>query len=253
MPDNAEAEAQTKTIVPKAVPDGGFMKERMPFIVATGGEFLGLYFWLVFWDQGTWTAWILATIILWVGFLTERIAVLGWVKYFHEKMQAKYGFVADGTAGNDIKEKSKFQAISHLLFICFTEITIWVAFFFAYDHYGWAVAFAILLIGEQLEHSMELGLMARRPMMEYVPTWNALKITLLEAGAGIGWFWLFRHEQAQLGGLVLFTGLIIEHVVQGNKIKVDLEEPFKEEMELRNSKASNAATDADSTDPGAEG
>jgi len=33
---------------------------------------------------------------LWAGFLTERLAVLGWVKYFHENMQLKYGFMSTG-------------------------------------------------------------------------------------------------------------------------------------------------------------
>jgi len=36
-----------------------------------------------------------------------------------------------------------------------------------------------------------------------------------------------RHGQPQLGGLFLLLGLSVEHVVQGAKIRVDLEATFK--------------------------
>jgi hypothetical protein len=86
---------------------------------------------------------------------------------------------------------------------------------------------AVLLVGEQLQHSMELGLIAHRPIGDYIPTWNALKITLFETIGGIIWISLVRHGQPQLGGLFLLIGLTIEHVVQGAKIKVDLESAFR--------------------------
>lgn len=252
----AEAESGPKPA--GKVPKDTFAKDRLPFIIATSGEFIGLYFWLYYWDMGMWVA---ATIVLWAGFLTERLAVLGWVKYFHEKMQAKYGFKADGTAGNDIKEASKLGAIAHLLFICLTEITIWVAFVLVYDRYGWVAAFAVLVIGEQLEHSMELGLIARRPMREYILSVNALTITLLEAVGGIAWLWLWRHGQPQLGGAIFLVGLTIEHVVEGQSIKTNLEEPFKErqaeneaaerDKDERNGEADGA--DASQTDTGSAG
>lgn len=210
---------------PAAVPQGGFVRERLPFIVATGGEFLGLYFWLYLWDTGHP---VLATLVLWAGFLTERIAVLGWVVYFHAKMAAKYPNQPPDQSASDIKNQPKAQQLLHLLLICLSEISIWVAFVFVFERYGALAAFTVLLVGEQLEHSMELGLIAQRPISEYIPTWNALKITLLEAGGGIAWLWLARHQQPQVGGLIMLLGLTIEHVVQGNKIKVDLEAPFKE-------------------------
>ena len=49
-----------------------------------------------------------------------------------------------------------------------------------------------------------------------------MKITLLETIGGIIWIGLVRHEQPQLGGLFLLIGLSIEHVVQSQKIKLDL-------------------------------
>ena len=203
-----------------AAPPDSFVKDRLPFIIATGSEFLGLYFWLYFFDQGG-TGYLLATIALSAGFLSERLAVLGWVKYFHQKLQAQYGFAADGTAGRDIKQ-SLPSALLHLSFICLTEITIWVTFVLVYDRFGWVPAFAVLMIGEQLQHSLDLALIARRPISEYIPSANALLITLLEGIGGISWLWLVRHGQPQVGGLILLIGLSIEHVVQGQRIKRDL-------------------------------
>jgi hypothetical protein len=164
--------------------------------------------------------------VLCAGFLSERLAVLGWVKYFHTKLQAEFGFAADGTAGSDIKQKSPASALLHLFFICLTEITIWVTFVFIFDRYNWAAGFAVLMIGEQLQHSLDLALIARRPIRKYIPSANALLITVLEGVGGIAWLWLVRHGQPQLGGAILLLGLSIEHVVQGQRIKSDLAEEY---------------------------
>lgn len=208
---------------PAAPPPSGFVYDRLPFVIATGGEFIALYFWLQYWDTGSF---VLATLILWAGFLTERVAVLGWVKHFDAQMQFKYPAYRLPPGTKDFKSKPKAQQFAHLLLITLSEISIWVAALFAFDHYGWVAAFAVLVLGEQLQHSMELGLIAHRPIGDYIPTWNALKITLLETVGGTAWIWLVRHEQPQLGGLCLLIGLSIEHVVQGAKIKDDLAVQF---------------------------
>lgn len=204
-------------------PPTGFVHERLPFVIATGGEFIALYFWLQYWDAGNV---VLATIILWAGFLTERVAVLGWVNNFDAQMKFQHPEYRLPPGTKDFKSKPKAQQFAHLLLITLSEIVIWVMAVFAFDYYNWVAAFAVLVAGEQLQHSMELGLIAHRPIGDYIPTWNALKITLLETVGGVAWIWLVRHEQPQLGGLLLLIGLSIEHVVQGAKIKVDLEAPF---------------------------
>jgi hypothetical protein len=208
---------------PATPPPSGFVYDRLPFVIATGGEFIALYFWLQYWDSGSW---VLATLVLWAGFLAERIAVLGWVQHFDAQMQFKYPNYRLPPGTKDFKSKPKAQQFAHLLLITLSEIAIWVTALFVFDHYGWVAAFAVLVLGEQLQHSMELGLIAHRPIGEYIPTWNALKITLLETIGGTLWIWLVRHDQPQLGGLCLLIGLSIEHVVQGNKIQVDLAAEF---------------------------
>ena len=70
---------------PKPV-KSGFVQERLPFVIATGGEFIGLFFWLQYWDAGSY---ILGAIVLWAGFITERIVVLGWVNHFQRQMEVK--------------------------------------------------------------------------------------------------------------------------------------------------------------------
>lgn len=201
-----------------------FVQERLPFVIATGGEFIGLFFWLAYWDA---EKYVLATLVLWAGFLTERIVVLGWVNHFQGEMEAKYPDQPVNKSADDFKNKPKPQQLAHLLLITLSEISIWAAVVYVFDAYGWVHALAVLVAGEQLQHSMELGLIAHRPIGDYIPTWNALKITLLEAVGGIAWIWLVRHGQPQIGGLLLLVGLSIEHVVQGAKIKVDLEATFR--------------------------
>jgi hypothetical protein len=219
----------------------GFVQERLPFVIATGGEFIGLFFWLAYWDAGNY---ILATIVLWAGFITERIVVLGWVNHFQTQMEAKYPDQPVDKSAEDFKNKPKAQQLAHLALICLSEITIWVTVVYVFDAYGWVAAFAALVFGEQLQHSTELGLIAHRPISGYIPTWNALKITLLESVGGILWIWLVRHGQPQLGGLFLLLGLSIEHVVQGAKIRVDLEATFKageeEEQQLAAARTTGA-------------
>ena len=121
---------------------GEFAKARLPFLIATLGEFVALYFWLVYFDQKAYTT---ATIILWAGFFTERIAVLYWVK-------ANFG----GNIGIAADHKPWYEKLIGLTLICLSEITVWVVFVFVYDAYGMWPAFAVLFVGEQIEHSVEL-------------------------------------------------------------------------------------------------
>jgi hypothetical protein len=198
------------------VPKKGFYQGPWPFVVATGGEFVGLFFWLAYFDAGQY---VLATIVLWAGFLTERYVVLNWTAAFRGLLAAEY---PDAPHYDSFQAMSPVQKLAKLLIITVTEISIWVTAVLVFDHVNWVAAFAILILGEQLQHSWELGLIASRPITDYIPTWKALTITLLETVGGIIWIALVRHQQPQLGGLFILIGLSIEHVVQSKKIQVDL-------------------------------
>ena len=188
---------------------GQFAKERLPFIIATGGEFIALYFWLYYFDLQHYA---LATLLLWTGFLVERVAVLYWVK-------VNFG----DDVGIAAKKKPLWKKALGLFLICLSEITVWMLFVWTYDYIGFWPAFAVVFIGEQLEHSMELGLLSKTSMWKYVFSWDATFITVLEAFGGIFWLYLVRNGQPQLGGAMILLGLTIEHVVQGNAIKHKLQ------------------------------
>jgi hypothetical protein len=216
---------------PSAAPKKGFYQGPWPFVIATGGEFLGLYFWLSYFDAGQY---VLATIVLWAGFLTERYVVLNWTAAFRGVLAAEY---PDAPHYDSFQAMSAVQKVAKLLIITVTEISVWVSAVLVFDHVHWVAAFAVLIIGEQLQHSWELGLIASRPITDYIPTWKALTITLLETVGGIIWIGLVRHEQPQLGGLFILIGLSIEHVVQSKKIQVDLAAQVAQQA-----KAAEAAT-----------
>lgn len=184
--------------------------------MATGGEFLGLYFWLAYFNAGQY---VLATIVLWAGFLVERYVVLNWTAAFRARLAEQY---PTAPHYDSFQGMSTVQKLGKLMIITVTEITIWVTAVLVFEHVNWVASFAVLIAGEQLQHSWELGLIASRPITDYIPTWKALTITLLESVGGILWIGLVYHEQPQLGGLFLLIGLSIEHVVQSGKIKVDL-------------------------------
>jgi hypothetical protein len=198
-------------------PKPGFYQGPWPFVVATGGEFIALYYWLGYFDAGNY---LLATIVLWVGFLVERVVVLNWTASFRGTLAAQYPSAPKDY--DSFQDMSAIQKLLKLMKITATEISVWVVAVLAYDQVNWVAAFAVLLVGEQLQHSWELGLIASRPITDYIPTMKALTITLLETVGGILWIVLVRNEQAQLGGLFLLIGLSIEHVVQSKKIEVDL-------------------------------
>jgi hypothetical protein len=201
---------------PLPAPRKGFYQGPWPFVIATGGEFVGLYFWLAYFDAGQY---VLATIVLWAGFLTERYVVLNWTASFRGVLAAEY---PDAPHYDSFQAMRPIQKLAKLLIITVTEITIWVTAVLVFDHVHWVAAFAVLIVGEQLQHSWELGLIASRPITDYIPTGKALTITLLETVGGIIWIGLVRHGQPQLGGLFILIGLSIEHVVQSKKIQVDL-------------------------------
>ncbi len=227
MSASADIAPPSTTSVDEEASKPSFVQQQLPFMIATGGEFIGLYFWLAYWMAGNY---LLATVTLFIGFLVERITVLGWVGSFQTQMLKKYPNQPP-EATTDFQSKPKAQQLAHLAVICLTEISIWVVAAAVFDRAGWVATLAILIVGEQLQHSWELGLIAHRSIRDYIPTWNALKITLLETIGGVAWLWLAHHEQPQLGGLFLLVGLSIEHVVQAAKIRVDLEAVFKARQE----------------------
>ena len=114
-----------------------------PFVVATGGEFVALYFWLTYFDAGSY---VLATIVLWAGFLTERVVVLNWTAYFRGTLAAEF---PESPHYDSFASMSPVQKLAKLLRITVTEIFVWVVAVLVFDtqiDYSWVAAFAVLVV-----------------------------------------------------------------------------------------------------------
>jgi hypothetical protein len=206
-----------------------FKYKKLPFIIATVGEFIALFFWLFFMDRGQW---ILSNLLLCIGFVIERLTVLWWAeKNFGDRIKLP------------IPKKPVWIFFSWLIAITVSEIVIWIAFRAAFDcrtlaEYGNAVrissALAILFLGEQLQHSYELHAMKGLSWASQFFSVNTAMITALETAGGAGlllairnpeWFVFAGDNQIAtsyvVGGVVLLLGLGVEHVVEGQALSPD--------------------------------
>lgn len=187
----------------------------LPFIFATGGEFAALFFWLRFADQGQM---VTASIVLWVGFLIERAAVVLWLQYVYRQQE--------GEAPPQLNA-NLWQAILGILFITLTEIVIWAIWFGlaggnepgAPDMGKHIIAGVVLFLLLQVQHSVEMGILRRKSTLDYITNPNTLFFTLMEALGGFGWLLFVRNDQEMLGALALLIGLSVEHVLQGSTLK----------------------------------
>ena len=192
-----------------------FVVNVLPFIVATGGEFVALFFWLWFFHERNYA---LALVILLAGFLTERLAVLYWVS---QVFGAEVGITGS--------KKTPIQRAIGLLMITGSEILVWSIWYFAArDLPEWTglsstqaflIAAALLIIGEQLQHSWDLALLNGKRIRDFLFHPTAIFITTLEAGGGILMLHYFQREQRWTAGGIMLGALLIEHVVQGSLIK----------------------------------
>lgn len=182
-----------------------FKKDILPFITATVGEFTALYFWLKFQDQ---EQWLLANVLLWAGFLVERISVFLWLRYV-------YG-AQDGVTS---EETPLWQAAIGLILITLTEIVIWVLWLWLADDVNFWLAAVVLLVLMLGEHSLEMSLVKKTKPLTYVTHGKTIFYTVMEAGGAVAWLYLVRHDEPMWGALILLVALSIEHVLQGSQLK----------------------------------
>jgi prostaglandin-endoperoxide synthase 2 len=190
-----------------------FKVNVLPFIIATFGEFVALYFWLWFmWER----QYVLAIVLLLAGFLAERLAVLYWVS---QVFGAEVGITGS--------QKTPLQRVIGLLMITGSEIIVWSTWFFADRELSSSMgpasallfASAILIIGEQLQHSWDLALLNGKRIRDFIFHPTAIFITVLECGGGIWMLLLFKQNLRWPAAIIMLVALAIEHVVQGSMIK----------------------------------
>ena len=182
-----------------------FRFDVMPFVIATAGEFVALHYWLVFLDLDYF---ILANIILWAGFLTERIAVITWIQRVY---RPKVGVASETTP---VAKKAL-----RLVIVTLTEIVIWIVWLWLADEVDFWLAGAVLMVLMLAEHSMEMALLKKDRFWKYVGNPRTIFFTVMEVAGGMGWLYLVREGEPIWGAIVLIAGLSIEHVLQGRQLK----------------------------------
>ncbi len=182
-----------------------FKSDILPFLVATIGEWIGLYYWLHFRDADNQ---MLSNIILWVGFLIERIAVIAWLRTVHRP--------AEGLAGT---KTSYLKIILGIIAITLPELIIWGVWLALAESMGYLLAGVVLAILMLGEHSLELGLVKKKNPLSFLAKPTTLSFTAMEVVGAIVWLQLVRSDQALLGGALLFLGLAIEHIIEGGSLK----------------------------------
>lgn len=190
-----------------------FRTDVLPFILATAGEFTALYFWLHYIDQGRF--W-LANGILWAGFLLERISVITWIRTIYRKKE-------------QIEVRTPIlAAIAGLIGITLSEILIWVFWVALADQKislglgasgAFALAAVVLMILMQVEHSVEMGLLKRKALTNFLLNPSTIFFTFMEVAGAVAWLHFVRTDRPILGGLCLLVGLSIEHVLQGSDLR----------------------------------
>ncbi len=182
-----------------------FRTDILPFLIATIGEWVGLFYWLHFLDKDNF---ILANVILWGGFLVERIAVILWLRTVHRP--------AEGLASPSV---SAGKVVVGIIAITLPEIAIWVIWLRLADGSGYLLAGVVLAILMLGEHSAELALVKRVSPLSFVTKPATLFFTAMEVFPPLAWLYFVRNEQVVLGGAVLLIGLAIEHIIEGATLK----------------------------------
>ena len=177
----------------------------MPFVIATAGEFIALHYWLTFLDLGYF---ILANLVLWAGFLTERIAVITWIQRVYRP-----------TVGVASETTPVSKKATRLVLVTLTEIIIWIIWLWLADEVNFWLAGAVLMILMVAEHSMEMALLKKDRFWKYVGNPRTIFFTIMEVGGGMGWLYLVREGEPFWGAIVLIIGLSLEHILQGRQLR----------------------------------
>jgi hypothetical protein len=182
-----------------------FKTDLLPFFIATIGEFIALAFWLYFNDK---SMILLANLLLWTGFMIERIAVILWLGRVYRKKE-----------GISPPKLTWWQIPLGLIAVTWTEILVWFIWLYVAENYGGWWGLAVLMPLMLLEHSAEMGLVKRCNLLKYVTNGKTIFFTIMEVAGAVGWLHFVREGQPVIGIIILLLGLSIEHIIQGSELK----------------------------------
>jgi hypothetical protein len=203
-----------------------FKTDVIPFLIATIGEFVALHYWLLYMDIGYF---ILANVLLWAGFIVERGSVAMWIRKVYRPKE--------GITSEDVPFGKQLIG---WFGITFSEILIWIIWFYAVEYTGNIVACIILYPLMLIEHSVELGLVKRKNLLLHTIDLKTHFFTLMEVLAAALWIYFYQKGQIELAALALFTGLAIEHIIEGSALVPD--KATESEKKLSSHKALDAET-----------
>lgn len=189
-----------------------FKSDILPFLIATIGEFIALHFWLYYMDLDQF---LLANILLWIGFGIERGSVALWIKKVYRPKE--------GITGSSVP---LWKQLLGWGFITLTEIIIWIIWLWAIQQWGLITGTVILYVLMLIEHSAEMGLVKQKSLWIYVKVFNTHLFTLMETLGALGWIYFHQQGQDEWAIVCLIVGLSIEHIIQGSALKPDEERVY---------------------------
>lgn len=182
-----------------------FRTDVFPFIIATLGEFAALFLWLRFVRDGEI---LLAAIVLWTGFLVERIAVVLWMNYVYRSL-----------AGAPADQLPLKTGAIVLFGITLSEILIWLLWVWIAIEVNAILGLIVLNVLLLIEHSVEMAILKEEKPLAYIGDPKTIIFTLFEGVSAAIWLELALNGQEILGGAIMLAGLSVEHVLQGAMLK----------------------------------
>ena len=184
-----------------------FKSDVLPFLIATIGEFVALFFWLRYQNSGQF--W-LAQVILWTGFIIERSSVILWLRYVNGKDDPET--IANGTP---------LKIAGAVIGFTFVEIVIWTVWLNVADRQGALLGTLVLAIMIHGLHSLEMAVVKKTPLGAYITNLNTVFFSVMEVAGGALWLYFVRSGNEMAGAACLLIGLCVEHVIQGSSLKRD--------------------------------
>ena len=173
----------------------------LALIIATVTEYAGLFYWVQAVDKGQVALGILIVV---VGLLAERIAV-------YIGILSVYG-----------PNPPHPRITLNLIISGLLETVAWLIWLFIADSINSVLAAVILAIIILVLHSRQLGYFRRGKPFAYLTDATTIVFSVIEAVTAYFWLFyvradvgLFTFGPVQTGAIILFLGLLIEHIVEG--------------------------------------
>ena len=182
-----------------------FKTDILPFLIATLGEFVALFFWLRFLNAGQFWA---GQILLWAGFLVERTAVILWLRYVNGSDDP------DSIAGS-----TPAKIIGAIVVLTLIEIVIWAVWLTVSDRMGMVVGAVLLAVMIHSLHSLEMAVVKKTPLGTFFTNRNTVFFSIMEFMGGTLWLYFGHGGNPMLGAACLLIGLSVEHLIQGATLK----------------------------------